>query len=95
VELPGGTQGWINSDALTTKTIVLKAGSRRVEQTATTDEIALAGKGFNEAVENQFRSDNPNLDYAWVDRMQTFTLSPERLRAFLEEGDLTPPGELQ
>lgn len=88
VQLPDGTEGWIHEGALTKQTIVLQAGSRKVQQTATAGEIALAGKGFNEEVEGQFRASHPGLDYAWVDRMEGFTVSPEAMQSFLTEGEL-------
>jgi hypothetical protein len=92
VMLPSGSQGWVNSGALTTRTIVWSPGGGNVQQTASSREIALAGKGFNEQVEIQFREGNPKLDFTWVDRMETLTVTPEQVRAFLEEGGLLPRG---
>ena len=85
-----GSQGWIHASALTTKRIVLKAGVGDVQTSATGGEIALAGKGFSEEVEKQYRKLNRNLDYAWVDRMEGFQVTPEQMRAFLKEGGVVP-----
>jgi len=85
-----GVQGWIHTSALTAKRITLKAGAADVQTTATGGEIALAGKGFSEEVEKRYRALNRNLDYTWVDRMETFQVSPARMQAFLKEGSLTP-----
>ena len=86
----GGVQGWMHASALTAKTIVLKAGAQDVRTSATGGEIALAGKGFSEEVEKQYKSLNQNLDYAWVDRMEKFRVSPEQMQAFLKQGDVIP-----
>jgi hypothetical protein len=85
-----GVQGWMHTSALTTKNIVLKAGAANVETSATGGEIALAGKGFSEEVEKQYKSRNRNIDFTWVDRMERFTVSPEEMRAFLKQGQVIP-----
>jgi hypothetical protein len=88
----GSESGWIHDSALTEKEIVLQAGAKDVERAATTDELALAGKGFNSQVEERFRADHPGLDFSWVDRMETFRASADEVRRFLEEGGLSPKG---
>jgi hypothetical protein len=85
-----GVQGWMHTSALTTKTVVLRAGAANVQTTATGGEIALAGKGFNEEVEKQYKSLNRNLDYIWVDRMEKFQVSSDQMQAFLKQGRVTP-----
>jgi uncharacterized protein YgiM (DUF1202 family) len=86
VRLPSG-EGWVHLSALSSKRIVLQSGSQNVGTGASSSEVALAGKGFNQEVEDKYRQDN-QLDYTWVDRMGAFTVSPEEVLAFLEEGDL-------
>ena len=85
-----GVQGWMHTSALTTKGIVLRAGTANVQTSATGSEIALAGKGFSEEVEKQYKSLNPKLDYAWVERMEKFKVSPEQMQAFLKQGNVMP-----
>lgn len=85
-----GVQGWMHISALTTKSIVLRAGATNVQTSATGSEIALAGKGFSEEVEKQYKNLNRNLDYAWVDRMEKFKVSPEQMQAFLKQGNVIP-----
>jgi len=85
-----GVQGWMHISALTAKNIVLKAGAANVQTSATGSEIALAGKGFSEEVEKQYKNLNRNLDYAWVDRMEKFQVSPKQMQAFLKEGSVMP-----
>jgi hypothetical protein len=94
VSIPGGKlQGWMHDSALTTKRIVLKAGQADVQTGATRDELALAGKGFNEQVETAFKKENKNIDYTWINRMEAFLVSPDQMRSFLARGNLVPPAE--
>jgi hypothetical protein len=86
----GGVQGWMHASALTARTLVLKAGQAAVPTSATGGEIALAGKGFNEEVEKQYRSLHRELDYTWLDRMARFRVPPEQMQAFLQQGGVTP-----
>lgn len=86
VRVPSG-EGWVHLSALTTKRIVLQSGSEDVGTGASSGEVALAGKGFNQEVEDKYKQDN-NLDYTWVDRMGGYTVTPEQVLAFLEQGDL-------
>jgi SH3-like domain-containing protein len=83
--------GWIHVSALSPKKIVLSAGAADIEKAATSDEIALAGKGFNKQVEGEFKSKN-HLDYTWIDKMEQMVVSQARIKAFVKEGDLSPEG---
>ena len=86
VRVPSG-EGWVHLSALTKKQIVLQSGSQDVGTGASSGEVALAGKGFNQEVEAKYKQDN-NLDYTWVDRMSGYTVTPEQVLTFLQEGDL-------
>lgn len=91
-----GREGWIHVSALTDDKIVLAAGTGEVETGASSDELALAGKGFNAQIEEAFRAQNQEIDFAWVDRMEKFTVSSEEMIGFLQTGQVTPPaGGLQ
>ena len=93
VTAPGsGTKGWIHASALTRKRIELKAGASNVSAAADSDELALAGKGFNKQVEGEFRSKNPHVDFTWVDKMEAMEVSQNEIQAFLEEGELLNQG---
>ena len=81
-------EGWIHGSAITTRTLVLKSGTQGVKTGATSREVALAGKGFNEQIEQEFRKKNRNLDFTWVDRMETFKVTSAQLQTFLEDGSL-------
>jgi hypothetical protein len=89
VSTPGGLRGWMHATALTTRTIVLKAGTSPVQTGASEGEIALAGKGFSEEIEKRYKSQNPQLDFVWVDRMERFQVSPGEVQAFIKQGELS------
>jgi SH3-like domain-containing protein len=94
IALGGGkVKGWVHESAVSAKRIALRAGTASVQTGATGGELALAGKGFNPRVEAEFRNKNKNLDYAWVDRMETFAVKPAQMLAFLKQGQVTPPRE--
>lgn len=85
------TEGWLHVTALTEKTIALQAGTDTAVR-ASSDEVALAGKGFNSQVESQVKAGNPKLDFAAIDRMEKLRIPQEELKAFLAKGGLTPKG---
>lgn len=85
----GEEEGWVHESALTKRTIILKAGESDVAQSASSSEIALAGKGFNEQVEAQYQQEK-QLDYTWVDRMEDFTVTWEAIQEFVDQGGLIP-----
>ena len=84
-------EGWLNLSALQDKAIVLKSGTETVEKSASSGEVALAGKGFNSDVEAKYKQDN-KLDYAWVDTMEAFKVTPQQVSAFLAQGGLSIEG---
>lgn len=54
------------------------------------DEVALAGKGFTPEVESGYRAKHPEMDFAQVDKIEGFKVEPAALQAFIKEGDLKP-----
>jgi len=84
----GKGQGWVHDSALAGKRTVLTAGRSRAGTSVSQDEIALAGKGFSEEVEKEYRKNNANLDYAWINRMETIRISPRQMENFVEDGRL-------
>ncbi len=94
IALPsGGGNGWLAASALTQKEIVLHSGGN-VSQGASSGEVALAGKGFNEQVEQQYQSET-HLDYSEVDQMEKDTIPVSTLIAFLKAGGLEGQGGAQ
>ena len=87
--------GWLHDSALTSKKIVLKPGAADVEQAATSDELALAGKGFNQQVEGEFKAKNPHLDYSLINAMEQVVVSQAQIEQFIQEGDLSPKGVIK
>jgi len=88
-----GAKGWMHESALTRKKIVLRAGDEDAQTGASGDELALAGKGFNQQVENEFKQQNQEANFAWVDRMEEMDVSQREIQKFLREGQLTAAGE--
>ncbi len=86
-----GKTGWLHESALSKKPIAMRAGATDTATGASSDEVALAGKGFNEQVEKKLRSEG-KLDYTWVDRMSAFKVEANEISRFLKEGHL-PGGD--
>jgi len=93
VEYQGNT-GWMHRQAFA-QTQAPKVGlpgmlfGGGVKQTKS-DEVALAGKGFTPEVEAGYRQKNPNMNYAQVDRVESYKVAPAQLQAFIKEGGLNP-----
>jgi hypothetical protein len=75
--------GWLASSNLTTRRINASSGGTRVSA----GEIALAGKGFSEEMENAYKAGS-DLNYADVDKIETLQVSQEDLQKFVTEGRL-------
>lgn len=91
VTMPDGTKGWLHESALSQKPIAMQAGTTDVDTGVSSDEVSLAGKGFNEQVENKLKADG-KLDYTWVDRMAAFQVSADQIVEFRKGGNL-PGGD--
>jgi uncharacterized protein YgiM (DUF1202 family) len=78
--------GWILANSLTSKRII----SSGTGTSASADELALAGKGFSEEVEQAYKSRGgaSAAHYAEVDAMETLIVSRQELYNFLVEGHL-------
>jgi hypothetical protein len=59
--------------------------------TASDDEVALAGKGFNPQVEEAYKGENPEFAYQSVDQVEAYAVDVKRQIAFIEEGRLNLP----
>jgi hypothetical protein len=91
IELTGVySQGWIHSSALSSKKIIVNPGDADVDQAASDDELTLAGRGFNQEVEQKFRSQNPDVDFTWIDRMEKMVVSQDQIQNFIQSGGLNP-----
>jgi len=76
--------GWAPSANFTTKKII--AGSAA---TTSAKEVALAGKGFSQEVENSY-STQKQLNFDDVDKIESITADEADLMRFIEEGRLSP-----
>ena len=76
-------RGWIASANVTTRKIVVSGSST----SASADELALAGKGFNQEVERSYRK-SESLNYDAIDSMETLKISDKEIQDFLDEGHL-------
>lgn len=65
----------------------MSAGTGDAATGASSDEVALAGKGFNAQVEAKMKADG-KLDYTWVDRMAAFQVSEDQIALFRAQGKL-------
>lgn len=82
----GKVTGWMAATSLT-KGTSLKAGGD-VTGGASAEEISNAGKGFTEQVEKAYRDKNPKVDFAWVDKMLGYKVTPEEIVSFLKQGGI-------
>ena len=79
--------GWTASSNLSARRIVASGAG------ASASEIALAGKGFNQEVEDAYRAQG-SLNFDDVDRIEAITVSMDDLYAFVVEGRLNT-GEVE
>ena len=73
--------GWTAVSNLSAKRIVASGTG------ASASEVALAGKGFNQEVENAYKA-NGTLNYADVDKTEAIKVSQDELLRFVTEGHL-------
>jgi len=78
--------GWISVNSLSAKRIIPGSAS-----TATASEVALTGKGFNQEIENVYKTKG-NLNYAAVDKTESKGVSKQTLYNFLIAGNLFQGG---
>ena len=73
--------GWVAMAALTSKRVASSGTS------ASAREVALAGKGFNESTEIEYKKSG--LNYSVVDQMETINIPGAELLKFIEDGRLS------
>ena len=76
--------GWTTVANLTAKKVIASGAATGT----TAKEVALAGKGFNQEVENAYKA-NGQLNFADVDKTETQSVSLDELEKFLVEGKLS------
>jgi hypothetical protein len=96
----GGQGSGSTSGAFSGLGSALSALSGRPSQTASTtrgytdDEVALAGKGFNRNVEEQYRSRYPRADFAAVDKLERLQANADDIGRFARAGQLLNAGQV-
>ena len=75
--------GWVDSSNLSARRIVVSSSTGG----ASASEMALAGKGFDQDVENSYRAGG-DLNYADVDITESIEITQEELLSFMHEGRL-------
>lgn len=94
VEYQGKT-GWLNRQAFPAPATGSKFSlpgmlfGAPVKETSS-DEAALAGKGFTPEVESSYRQKHPEMKFAEVDKVEANRVDPAKLQAFIQEGGLKP-----
>jgi uncharacterized protein YgiM (DUF1202 family) len=76
--------GWTAQTNLSTKRVTASRGN-----SASSREVAMAGKGFTEEVEKNYREGHQEADYQAVDQMEAYVVDDEELLKFIEEGRLS------
>ncbi len=89
--------GYVNKSALTTKRVVLKA-DQNAQLAASSEDVALAGKGFNDEVERAYQAEHPNLATAFttlnhIETDAVYTPSAADISAFRAAGGLNGGGQ--
>ena len=87
-----GVEGWIHSQAVAAGKLNVAAMDKSLKMSATADEVALAGKGFNKQVEDEYKSRNKGISFGEVERMLRIKVTPDELRRFLMDGKLAEFG---
>ena len=80
----GNKTGWIATSSLTSKRISAQGSAVN----ASAKELSLAGKGFTEDVEKEYKKKGGKIDYNAVDEMEKVVIPEKDLLTFIEEGRL-------
>lgn len=83
--------GWLHESTVSDTKVSLTTGSN-VNSNASGKEIALAGKGFNPEVENAYKAGHSNVSFAWIDKMEKFTVKSSEVQQFIKQGNLQGAG---
>jgi len=92
-----GVDGCIHKTAVQKSNVSLsglKAGEKQTSQgghSATESEVSLAGKGFTQEVEDELRSENPEMKFDLVEKIEQYEVSEYDLFEFITKGRLLFP----
>ncbi len=85
---PKGVAGWIHRSGVIEKAVALSSKPGGGSGGVTSDEVALAGRGFSKEVVAKYKQTHPSLDYSHVDRIEKLEIDPEAVARFAAEGKL-------
>ena len=87
--LEGNIQGWIHSSALTKQAIVLQVSKKVSKTSVSQSEVLMAGKGFNQSVENEYKKQKQHLNYKLLDEIENnHSINTQTLIHFAKNGKL-------
>ena len=85
-----GVNGCIHKSAVEDRNFT-SSGRGASAGTASSDEVSLAGKGFNPQVEDSYKKSNKDLNYAAVDEIVRIQVGEKGLESFVRQGGLIQP----
>lgn len=86
----GSVSGCIHKSAVEARNFT-SSGRRAATGGASSDEVSLAGKGFNPQVEAGYRASGKNLNYDAVDEIGRLSVGEKSLESFIKQGGLIQP----
>lgn len=86
-----GVKGCIHKSAVQKKSLSLAKLTGSQGKGTSGEEVALAGKGFNPQVEAAYKTKNPGLNFAAVNRVENYGVSDSELMQFIQKGKLNLP----
>lgn len=90
VRAASGEEGFLHRTAISPRTIVLRGSTTQDSIVGSTNEIVLAGKGFNSDVEALFAKERRSARYDLVEQIERTMVSADRLERFVSAGHLFP-----
>ncbi len=87
----GNARGCLHKSAVEARAYSLSGVQGARAGDASQEEISLAGKGFTPEVEKSYRRQHSNLNYRDLDKVESYHISDDSLRAFIVEGGLKQP----
>lgn len=85
-----GTEGFVHKSAIEEKSFSLGSMAGKGGG-ASSDEVALAGKGFNPQVEASYKQGHPDLDFRTVNQVGQYQVPAAELEKFIAAGGLNKP----
>ncbi len=88
VSVSSGAKGFVHASAVSVRRVILKADSGVQDSEVEPANVVLAGKGFNEDVEDLYRTETAEANFALLDSWEKQRVSGEELSEFVKSGGL-------